>query len=808
MFFRGFGGNVLVMTDDTITIEIDGKTLQASKGQMIIHVADEAGIKIPRFCYHKKLSIAANCRMCLVEVEKAPKPVPACATPVMDGMKIQTRSERAISAQKGVMEFLLINHPLDCPICDQGGECELQDIALNYGKDVSRFTEEKRVVFDQNIGPLVSTDMTRCIHCTRCVRFGEEIAGLRELGATGRGEDTKIGTYVKKAMASELSGNVIDVCPVGALNNKPYRFSARSWEMVQNEMISPHDCVGSNLYMHTLRGEVKRVVPKENNEINESWLSDRDRFSCHGIYAEQRIGQPQIKKDGTWHKVSWDEALDYVADRLRYSVNHHGAESLGALINASATLEEHYLLQRLMRGLGCSNIDHRLQQYDFSLDDAAPIMPWLGIDLTEVEKLDAALIVGGNLRKDQPLLAHRMRKAALRGANIMLLNHRAYTLNHSAEQYVSASSTDLLIELVAVTKALIEKTRKEIPVSLKDLVDQVEVDEQQKNIAENLLQAKNALVLLGSQASLFPQYGFVMALCHSIAELAGVHFGASSFGSNSAGACLAGSLPHRQVAGMADDKPGLTAHLMLQAARKTYLLFNVEPELEAWDNASAKYAMQEAECVIAINNFASPALYEYADVLLPLASFAETDGTYVNIEGRWQSFHAAATIPDDARPGWKIMRVLADRLQLSMPTYDTAESVRAGVKEQCRDVVLSNAMGNTELPPFNLARKINGLQRIADMPAYVVDTVVRHSLPLQRTRDGLEADKALMHPLTAEENNLANSDFISVKQNGNTIEFPLQLSEAIPENCIWIGLAVPGVEALGPAFGAIELVTS
>ena len=808
MFFRGFSGSVLIMTDDRITIEIDGKVLQARKGQMIIQVADAAGIKIPRFCYHKKLSVAANCRMCLVEMEKAPKPVPACATPVLDGMKIRTHSDLAKDAQKSVMEFLLINHPLDCPICDQGGECELQDIALNYGKDISRFTEEKRVVFDQNIGPLVSTDMTRCIHCTRCVRFGEEIAGLRELGATGRGEDMQIGTYVKKAMASELSGNVIDVCPVGALNNKPYRFSARSWEMLQHTMISPHDCVGSNFYLHTLRGEVKRAVPKENDEINECWLSDRDRFGCYGIYSEQRIGQPQIKKNGTWHVVNWDEALAATADCLQSTINEHGAESLGALISPSATVEEHYLLQKLVRGLGCSNIDHRLQQCDFKLDEAIPVAPYLGMDIADVENLNAALVVGGNLRKDQPLLAHRIRKAALRGANIMLLNRRAYALNHAAEQYVCASNTDLIIELAAISKALIEKTGNDVPRTLRSLINQVEVEQQQRDIADNLLQADKALVLLGSQASLLPDYSYITALCYGISELANIRFGTTSIGANAAGACLAGSLPHRQVAGMADDQPGLPAHSMLQAVRKAYVLFNVEPELEAWDNAGGQMAMQQAESVVAISNFAGPAQLEYADILLPLASFAETDGAYVNLEGRWQSFSAAASIRDNARPGWKILQALASRLSVSGPDFTSADSVRAAVQEQCRDVILNNVLGNIELPPYRFVRQNDKLQRIADLPIYVVDALLRRSPPLQQSVDGLEADKALMHPLTAEQYELLDSNVVSVKQSSNTIEFPLQLSETIPEGCIWIGLAVPGTESLGPAFGDIEVAES
>ncbi|MBN1378952.1 MAG: NADH-quinone oxidoreductase subunit G [Gammaproteobacteria bacterium] len=796
------------MTDDIITIEIDGRTLQARKGQTVIQVADEAGIHIPRFCYHKKLSVAANCRMCLVEMEKAPKPVAACATPVMAGMKIKTRSEQAREAQKGVMEFLLINHPLDCPICDQGGECELQDLALGYGKDVSRFTEAKRVVFDEDIGPLVSTDMTRCIHCTRCVRFGEEIAGLRELGATGRGENMRIGTYVKKAMASELSGNVIDVCPVGALNNKPYRFSARTWELSQHAVISPHDCVGSNFYLHTLRGKVQRAVPRENEAINETWLADRDRFSCHGIYSEQRIAQPQLKERGKWRKVSWDEAIEVTVERLQSVIASRGSETIGALISPSATLEEHYLFQCLLRGIGSSNIDHRLQQCDFSHDETMPVAPWLGMDLNAVENLQAVLIVGGNPRKDQPLLGHRLRKAALRGAAIMYVNHRAYDLNHLAEQYLAATCDDLVIQLAAIAKALMQKTNRAVPDALQGLLEQVEVDEQQKTIAENLHKADRALVLIGSQASLSPLYSYIVALSHCIASLASVSFGTIHIGANATGACLAGALPHRKVAGTADEQPGLSAHKMLQSARRAYLLFNVEPELEAWDTATAHRAMHEAEAIIAISNFASPTMREYADILLPLASFAETDGTYINAEGRWQSFTAAAKIQDDAQPGWKILRLLADRLNVSDLAFNSAAAISKVLREQCRNVVLNNTVANIKLPQHDFSAHNRRLQRIADIPIYSTDAVVRRSLPLQQTIDGMEADKASIHPQTAAEYKLETSEYVSVTQNGNTIEFSLQLNEAIPEGCIWIGLGVPGTEALGPAFGDIEVSAS
>jgi NADH-quinone oxidoreductase, chain G len=404
------------MTDDVITIEVDGRTLEARKGQMLIEVTDGNDIYVPRFCYHRKLTIAANCRMCLVDVEKAPKPLPACATPVMDGMKVHTRSQRALEAQKAVMEFLLINHPLDCPICDQGGECELQDLAMGYGRDVSRYQEKKRVVQDKNIGPLVQTDMTRCIHCTRCVRFGQEIAGLRELGATGRGEDMEIGTYIEKSMVSEMSGNVIDLCPVGALTSKPFRYSARAWEIQQRAGIAPHDAVGSNIHLHIMQGRVKRVVPAENEAVNEVWLSDRDRFSYEGLYHPDRLTVPMIRERGAWQEVDWETALQFAMNGLQQVKSRTGTGSIGALTSPASTLEELFLLQKWMRGIGCHNIDHRIRQRDFSDQDIAPAFPWLGTSIADLERLDAVLLIGGNVRKEQPIINHRLRKAAMLGA--------------------------------------------------------------------------------------------------------------------------------------------------------------------------------------------------------------------------------------------------------------------------------------------------------------------------------------------------------------------------------------------------------
>jgi len=483
------------MRDDRVTIEINGRSFEAAKGDMVIQVADEAGIDIPRFCYHKKLSIAANCRMCLVEVEKAPKPLPACATPVMDGMKVFTDSPLALRAQRSVMEFLLINHPLDCPICDQGGECELQDVAMGYGRGVSRFVERKRVVADKNIGPLIATDMTRCIHCTRCVRFGEEIGGMPELGATGRGEHMEIGTFIERALVSEMSGNVIDLCPVGALTSKPFRFRARAWEMRQRDAIAPHDAVGSNIHVHVHGNRIMRVVPRENETINEVWISDRDRFSYEGLYHEDRLTEPMLKRDGEWRAVDWETALDAAVEGLKGVRSRHGAGRIGALLSASATLEELYLAQKLARGIGSANIDHRLREVDVSDQDDAPSYPWLGIPIDALERLEAVLLVGAYPRKEHPIINHRLRKATLAGADVMVLGPPTPGHNYQVAEAIDVGPTGMQAALAGIAAALGNASAAE----------GVEVADVHRRVAERLRNAERSALLVGPTVAMHPQ---------------------------------------------------------------------------------------------------------------------------------------------------------------------------------------------------------------------------------------------------------------------------------------------------------------
>ena len=540
------------MTDDLITIEVNGEQVQARPGQMLIEVTDAVDAYVPRFCYHSKLSVAANCRMCLVEVEKAPKPLPACATPVAPGMKVFTRSDAAISAQKATMEFLLINHPLDCPICDQGGECELQDLAMGFGRGVSRYTERKRVVKDKNLGPLVSTDMTRCIHCTRCVRFGEEIAGIQELGTVGRAEHMQIGTYIENSVDHELSGNIIDLCPVGALNNKPYRYSARAWEMKASPLISPHDCVGSNLSAHVLRGTLKRVVPEDNEAVNETWISDRDRFSYQGIYAADRLMEPMIKVAGEWQAVDWGVALDAAVGALEAAADDTG-DVFGFLASPNVTLEEAYLLNQLARHLGSHNVDHRLRQQDFRDQGSDDVWPSLGVDLAAIEDLDTLVLVGSHLRHEVPLLAHRVRKAAIAGCTVGVVNPVDYEYFFPTLGVIG----DLGEGLLGVVAAATELNNQAGPKRVAKAIDGVEPSDDQRRLAQTLLDGERSVVMLGQLIQRHPAYADLRSLAAALCELTGARLGYVSEGANAAGAAQAGLLPHRSIGGSAVKSPRL-----------------------------------------------------------------------------------------------------------------------------------------------------------------------------------------------------------------------------------------------------------
>jgi NADH-quinone oxidoreductase subunit G len=709
---------------DVVNVEIDGKSAQGKKGQMIIHVTDAQGAYVPRFCYHDKLPIAANCRMCLVEVEKAPKPLPACATPITEGMKIFTKSPKAIGAQKATMEFLLINHPLDCPICDQGGECELQDLAMGFGRDAARFNERKRVVKDKDLGPLVSTDMTRCIHCTRCVRFTSEIAGIQELGTTGRGENMEIGTYVERAVEHELSGNIIDLCPVGALNSKPFRYRARAWEMTQAALVSPHDGVGTNIFGHVLRGRLMRVVPRPNEDINETWIADRDRYSYEGIYSADRLEAPMLKSGGEWRRVTWEAALETAANGLKAA----GAD-LATLASASSTVEELYLLSRLTRSLGSANIDHRLRQADVRDQDADPTAPGLGgLAIAGIDQLDALLVVGSNLRREAPVLAHRVRKAAKRGAKVAFLNPARYDYLFPVAAYLESSPAKQLGDLAAIYSAALDGAAA--PKHLSTLLAGVQVNTAHRSIAAALKAGQKRAVWLGALALRHPAYADLRAVAAGIAAATGATLGTLAEGGNAAGAYLAGAVPHRDAGGIRSATTGKSAREMLAAPQKVCLLFG---GLEPWADGmgpDAVRALTGSSFVVAATPYADDTLKSVAHVLLPISTFAETSGTYINLEGLWQSFAGAAKPLGETRPGWKVLRVLGNLAGVANFDYQSSEEVREELRARCADIVARSYEGTHEV-------KAGGADvRVVDVPMYAIDAVLRRAPSLQRTREG------------------------------------------------------------------------
>jgi NADH-quinone oxidoreductase subunit G len=715
------------MSDDTVNIEVNGVALKARKGQMIMQVTDPANIYIPRFCYHDKLTVAANCRMCLVEVEKVPKPLPACATPVTEGMKVFTKSPKAVAAQRATMEFLLINHPLDCPICDQGGECELQDLALGYGRDISRFSERKRVVKDKNLGPLVSTDMTRCIHCTRCIRFGQEIQGYPQMGTSGRGENMEVGTYIEHSVDHELSANIIDLCPVGALNNKPFRYHARSWEMTQQPLVSPHDAFGTNLYAHVLRGKLMRMVPRENEEINETWIADRDRFGFEGMYSADRVSQPMVRIDGALQAVDWEVALNEAAEGLQKVAAQRGGAAAGFLASPMATVEELYLLARIARGLGSANIDHRLRQLDFRAQEHDAAYPNLGLKIADVDRLDGVLVIGSNLRHEMPLLAHRIRKAAIRnaGAKIAFLNPRRFDYMFPVAAYALAE-VDLVGELTAVVRAAAAAVKKPTPAG----VGVAAVNDSHRALVGALMNGTRHAVILGTLAQRHPAYSELKALAAMLAELCAASVGHITEGANAAGAYLAGAVPHRNPGGAPAAAPGLSARGMLESALPAYVLFGgVDP---AADFAVDSRALASADLVVAVTTHLPESLRSSVHVVLPIGSFAETSGTFVNAEGRWQSWAGAAKLPGESRPGWKVLRVLANLLNLHGVDYVSSEEIRDAVRSLCgARVEASSGAGAPVMPEGE-----SPAGAWVDIPPYQCDALVRGSEALSKTKDG------------------------------------------------------------------------
>ena len=776
-----------------INIEIDGKHIEVENGSTVIEAAHDAGIYIPHFCYHKKLSIAANCRMCLVQVEKAPKPLPACATPVAEGMKVFTASEQAVKAQKGVMEFLLINHPLDCPICDQGGECELQDLAVGYGASASRYQEDKRVVMHKEIGPLVSAEeMSRCINCTRCVRFGIEIGGEMELGQAFRGEHAEIMSFVSGTVNSELSGNMIDLCPVGALTSKPFRYSARTWELSRRKSISAHDSLGSNLAVQVKDNRVMRVLPLENEAVNECWISDRDRFSYEGLNSEQRLTKPMLKQGGKWQEVEWQVALEYVANGLRQIGKEAGAEQLAALATANSTVEEMYLLQKLMRGLGSNNVDFRLRQSDFSADGKQQGAPWLGMAVADLDKADRFLLVGSFLRKDHPLMASRIRAAVKHGAQANVLHSADDDLLMKIANKAIVTPTELVSEMAQILQALVSEKKAAVDASVKALMPAGSPSATAQAMAKSLASGERSVILLGNFAQQHPQAAQLQLLAQQIAVLSNATFGFIGEAANSVGGYLAQAVP---------GTSGMHAAAMLAQPRKAYILLNVEAELDTQNSQQAIAAMQAADMVVALSSYKHQGA-EYADVLLPVAPFTETSGTFISAEGRVQSFRGTVKPLGDTRPAWKVLRVLGNLLNVPGFEYDTSEAVRdealAGVDVASK---LNNALQAYVAQPVNA---VGGLQRVADVPIYASDAIVRRSAPLQATHDALPP-RALMHTDELKKLGLQSGEQVMVKVGQGSARLTVAADDKLPKGVVRVAAAHATTAGLGAMFGAITV---
>ena len=777
-----------------LQLEIDGSTIEVSEGSTIMDAANRAGIYIPHFCYHKKLSIAANCRMCLVQVEKAPKPLPACATPATNGMKVWTHSDLAVDAQKGVMEFLLINHPLDCPICDQGGECQLQDLSVGYGESGSRYEEDKRVVVNKNLGPLISTDMTRCIHCTRCVRFGQEIAGIMELGMIGRGEHAEIITFVGKTVDSELSGNVIDLCPVGALTSKPFRYSARPWELTRRTSVSPHDGLGSNLLVQVKQNRVMRVLPAENEAVNECWLSDKDRFSYEGLNSEQRLARPMLKRGGVWQPVEWQVALDFVAARLKKIVEQHGAQSVGALASPHQTLEELYLLQKLVRGLGSGNVDFRLRQSDFSADGKMAGVPWLGMPVAELTDLDRVLVVGSALRKEHPLIAHRLRQGTKKNLKLSIINPFDDELLMRVAHTAIVPPGSMTRALAEAVKAVAGAKNVAVPDSVRAATEGVEPNTATHDFAREFVAGERTAILLGNLAQHHPEAATLRLLAQAFGELSGARVGLLGEAANSVGGYIAGATPFGSPAGR-------NAAAMLEEPLKAYVLLGVEAELDMHDPLRALGALRQAELVVAMSSYEHKA-FEYAHVVLPIGPFTETAGTFINMEGRVQSFNGCVQPLGETRPGWKVLRVLGNLLGLPGFDQDTAQAVRM---EALGAVTVAEKLDNRidAAPLGGLPTPTDGLQRIGEVPIYSADPIVRRSPPLQKTRDAAPP-VAWMSGAMYERLGLRPDDLLRVRQGEGEALVAAGVDVGVPDGCIRLAAARPETAALGAMFGVVS----
>ncbi|MDL2357004.1 MAG: NADH-quinone oxidoreductase subunit NuoG [Pseudomonadota bacterium] len=771
-----------------VEIEIDGKKVSVPPGSMVMDAANKIGTYIPHFCYHKKLSIAANCRMCLVEVEKAPKPLPACATPVSAGMIVRSNSEKAVQAQKSVMEFLLINHPLDCPICDQGGECQLQDLAVGYGKSASRYEEDKRVVVPKDAGPLISmAEMTRCIHCTRCVRFGQEVAGVMELGMLGRGEHAEITSFVGKTVDSEVSGNMIDLCPVGALTSKPFRYTARTWELSRRKSVSPHDSLGSNLIVQVKGGKVMRVLPLENEAINECWLSDKDRFAYEALDSAERLSAPMIKQGGQWRETDWQTALEYIAHGLRNIKHEHGADAIAAVATPHSTLEELHLLAKAMRGIGSENVEFRLRQTDFALD--GQVTPWLGMPIADLSNVKRAFVIGSFLRKDHPLVATRLRAAVKSGAKLSILHGADDELLIPTANKMIAAPSDWLAALSGVVAALAAAKGVAAPAGFEN----VQTSDAAKAIAASLNTGDANLpgvILLGNAAAQHPQASALHAAAQWIAEQTGAKLGYLLEAANSVGGYLAGA----NAANAAE---------VFSVPKKAYLLLNAEPELDCANPQQARAALDAAEMVVVMSAFKHGA--DYADVLLPIAPFSETAGTFVSCEGRAQSFNGTVKPMGDARPAWKVLRVLGNLLGVAGFDYETSEAIRDEVLGKGVTDLSARLSNKTSIMVSGASfGNAGALERVTDVPIYFADAIARRSEPLLRTADA-QAPLAHLPKALADKLGVKAGDIVRVSQGTGAAMLVAAIDARLPANAVRVAAAHPSTAMLGAMFGPINV---
>ncbi|MFM8257212.1 MAG: NADH-quinone oxidoreductase subunit NuoG [Polynucleobacter sp.] len=780
-----------------IEIHVDGKPVEVPQGSMVMHATNKLGTYVPHFCYHKKLSIAANCRMCLVEVEKAPKPLPACATPVMAGMKVFTHSAKAVEAQKSVMEFLLINHPLDCPICDQGGECQLQDLAVGYGKSSSRYKEEKRVVFHKNVGPLISMEeMSRCIHCTRCVRFGQEVAGVMELGMINRGEHSEITTFVGQTVDSELSGNMIDICPVGALTSKPFRYAARTWELVRKRSISPHDAVGANTTVQTKANHVMRVVALENEAINECWISDRDRFAYEGLNSPDRLTTPMVKQNGQWLETDWQSALDYVVHSLGDIQKQHGSQALAALAHPIASAEELYLLQKVMRGLGSQQIESRLRQTDTR---GSAALPWLGMPIAKLSELKRVLVIGSHLRKDLPLIAARVRTATKQGLKVYRLDAGGNDWLMPIAAHLKSKPSQWVDQLGQIAQAIAQAKSISSPSGLAVK----SVSREAQTIADQLLSniklesPEPQAILLGSLAIAHPNASDLHVLAEFIAKHTGCTFGFLCEGGNSVGAQLVGATQGNQ--GSIDT--------VLQSKARAYVMLHVEPLNDLPNPQHTRSALQAADTVIAMSAYTSPDLLELADVILPITPYTETIGSYVNMAGQVQTIQPSVRPLADARPAWKVLRALGSLLNLEGFLYNLPEEVYADAFAKPVQDLLNN--GFTATPEVQQRVPLAAaLERLADQPIYSSDAIVRRAPALQRTRDAKDATMVGVGQTLWAQLSLQAGDRVVLAQNGHTVEASVLLQPDLADGVVRIATATELSGQLASMFGEVSLSKS